>query len=54
VFGLVPATKIYVALGATGTVGQSAETRGGGQGVVVFYGLAKPVHTPLIGPVQQP
>ena len=29
-------------------------TRGAGQGVVVFYGLAKPVRTPLIGPVQQP
>ena len=27
---------------------------GAGQGVVVFYGLAKPVRTPLIGPVQQP
>ena len=29
-------------------------TLGAGQGVVVFYGLAKPVRTPLIGPVQQP
>jgi hypothetical protein len=29
-------------------------TQGAGQGVVVFYGLAKPVRTPLIGPVQQP
>ena len=29
-------------------------TRGGGQGLVVFYGLARPVRTPLIGPVQQP
>ena len=38
-------------------LGQAAEplsTRGAGQGVVVFYGLAKPVKTPLIGPVQQP
>ena len=38
-------------------LGQAAEplsTRGAGQGVVVFYGLAKPVRTPLIGPVQQP
>jgi TIR domain len=33
---------------------ESLSTRGGGQGVVVFYGLAKPVRTPLIGPVQQP
>ena len=29
-------------------------TLGAGQGVVVFYGLAKPVKTPLIGPVQKP
>ena len=29
-------------------------TLGAGQGVVCFYGLAKPVRTPLIGPVQQP
>jgi hypothetical protein len=29
-------------------------TLGAGQGIVVFYGLAKPVRTPLIGPVQQP
>jgi hypothetical protein len=28
--------------------------RFGGNGTVVFLGLAKPVHTPLIGPVQQP
>jgi streptogramin lyase len=33
---------------------ESLSTRGGGQGVVVFYGLAKPVRTPLIGPVQLP
>ena len=36
---------------------QNAEplsTLGAGQGVVVFYGVAKPVKTPLIGPVQQP
>jgi hypothetical protein len=29
-------------------------TLGPGQGVVIFYGLAKPVRTPLIGPVQPP
>jgi hypothetical protein len=29
-------------------------TLGGGQGIVCFYGVAKPVRTPLIGPVQQP
>ena len=33
---------------------EPVSTLGAGQGVVVFYGLAKPVHTPLIGPVQQP
>jgi len=27
-------------------------TRFGGNGAVVFFGLAKPVRTPLIGPVQ--
>lgn len=29
-------------------------TKGGGQGVVVIYGVAAPVRTPLIGQVQQP
>jgi hypothetical protein len=29
-------------------------TRFGGNGTVVFFGLAKPVRTPPIGPVQQP
>ncbi len=29
-------------------------TRGAGQGIVCFYGMAKPVRTPLIGPVQKP
>jgi hypothetical protein len=29
-------------------------TRFGGNGVVVFYGLAKPIRTPLIGPPRQP
>jgi sugar lactone lactonase YvrE len=29
-------------------------TRFGANGTVVFFGLAKPVRTPLIGPVQQP
>ncbi len=31
---------------------EALSTRGAGQGVVVFYGMAKPVSTPLIGPVQ--
>jgi streptogramin lyase len=29
-------------------------TLGAGQGVVVFYGMAKPVRTPLIGPPREP
>lgn len=29
-------------------------TRFGGNGTVVFFGLAKPVRTPLIGPVRKP
>ena len=33
---------------------EALSTRGGGQGVVVFYGMAKPVKTPLIGPPRQP
>ena len=38
-------------------IGMPAEglsTRCGGQGVVVFYGMAKPVRTPQIGPPRQP
>jgi hypothetical protein len=33
-----------------GRVAEPLSTLGAGQGVVVFYGVAKPVHTPLIGP----
>ena len=33
-----------------GRVPEPLSTQGGGQGVVVFYGIAKPVHTPLLGP----
>ncbi len=33
-----------------GRVAEPLSTLGGGQGVVVFYGVAKPVQTPLIGP----
>lgn len=31
---------------------EGASTRCGGQGMVVFFGMAKPVKTPLIGPAQ--
>jgi hypothetical protein len=33
---------------------EGLSTRCAGQGVVVFYGMAKPVHVPLIGPAHQP
>jgi hypothetical protein len=33
-------------------VPEALSTLGGGQGVVVFYGMAKPVRTPQIGPAQ--
>jgi hypothetical protein len=37
-----------------GTPSEAFSTRCGGQGVVVFYGMAKPVRAPQIGPAQQP
>ena len=37
-----------------GKVDEALQTQGAGQGVVVFYGMAKPVKTPLIGPPRQP
>ena len=36
-----------------GTVDEALSTLGAGQGVVVFYGMAKPVKVPLIGPPRQ-
>jgi hypothetical protein len=33
---------------------ETVSTLCGGQGVVVFFGMAKPVRTPLIGPPRQP
>ena len=33
---------------------EAASTRCGGQGVVIFYGTAKPVRAPQIGPARQP
>jgi hypothetical protein len=32
---------------------ESVSTRCGGQGMTVFYGMAKPVHAPQIGPARQ-
>ena len=37
-----------------GTPPDAISTRCGGQGVVIFYGIAKPVRAPQIGPAQQP
>ncbi len=37
-----------------GTPSEALSTRCGGQGVVIFYGMAKPVRAPQIGPAQQP
>ena len=39
---------------ALGQVAEPLSTLGSGQGVVVFYGMAKPVKPPLIGPVRHP
>jgi hypothetical protein len=35
-------------------VDEALSKLGGGQGVVVFFGMAKPVRTPLIGPPRAP
>jgi hypothetical protein len=37
-----------------GTPQEALSTRCGGQGVVIFYGMAKPVRAPQIGPAQAP
>ena len=37
-----------------GTPPEAISTRCGGQGVVIFYGMAKPVRAPQIGPARQP
>jgi hypothetical protein len=37
-----------------GIPAEALSTRCAGQGVVVFYGMAKPVHVPVIGPARQP
>jgi hypothetical protein len=39
---------------ALGKVDEALSTLGAGQGLVVFYGMAKPVKVPLIGPPRQP
>jgi hypothetical protein len=56
--GIGPAGDVWVTnnwqttAACYGKVAEVISTRCGGQGVVVFFGQAKPVHTPLIGPVR--
>ena len=59
--GVDPAGNVWAAnnwndLGAV--VGKNTpapiSTKGGGQGVVVIYGIAAPVRTPLLGTVRRP
>jgi len=58
--GIGPAGDVWVTNNwqnyqdAMGKVDEALQTLGAGQGVVVFYGMAKPVKTPLIGPPRQP
>jgi len=54
--GIGPAGDVWVTNNwqvyqdAMGKVDEALQTQGAGQGVVVFYGMAKPVKTPLVGP----
>ena len=56
--GIGPAGDVWVTNNwqvyqdALGKVDEALQTQGAGQGVVVFYGMAKPVKTPLIGPAK--
>jgi hypothetical protein len=56
--GIGPAGDVWVTnnwqnyVDAFGKVDEALQTQGAGQGVVVFYGMAKPVKTPLIGPAK--
>jgi hypothetical protein len=58
--GIGPAGDVWVTNNwqnykdAMGKVDEALQTLGAGQGVVVFYGMAKPVKVPLIGPARQP
>jgi hypothetical protein len=58
--GIGPAGDVWVTNNwqyypaALDKVDEALSTLGGGQGVVVFFGMAKPVRTPLIGPPRAP
>jgi streptogramin lyase len=58
--GIDPAGNVWVTNNwqdidaCIGTPPEAISTRCGGQGVVVFYGMAKPVRAPQIGPARAP
>jgi streptogramin lyase len=58
--GVGPAGDVWVTnnwdidAAAFGQAPEALSTRGAGQGVSVFYGMAKPVRVPLIGPPRPP
>jgi hypothetical protein len=58
--GVGPAGDVWVTnnwendAAAFGKQTEALSTQGAGQGVVVFFGMAKPVRTPLIGPPRAP
>jgi hypothetical protein len=58
--GIGPAGDVWVTNNwqyypaALGKVDEALSTLAAGQGLVVFYGMAKPVEVPLIGPPRQP
>ena len=58
--GIGPAGDVWVTnnwdidAAAFGNAPEALSTRGAGQGIVAFFGMAAPVRTPLLGPVQRP
>ena len=58
--GIGPAGDVWVTnnwqdhASCFGKPNESVSTRCGGEGVVIFFGMAKPVRTPLIGPARAP
>jgi hypothetical protein len=52
--GVAPAAAQTTDRKSLDEVNKALSPLGSGQGVVVFYGMAKPVRTPLIGPPRQP
>ena len=58
--GIGPAGDVWVTNNwqiddaAFGRAPEALSTRAAGQGLVAFFGMAKPVKTPLIGPPRAP